>query len=106
MLSIGAKATAKNFIIDSVAKSNDALVVLDIGASNALRAPANFALPTTATSAASFRIWNPPPNRVEFTAYVTLAADFSLPAEGEMTASLTLTPKKPIPPLGIYIPTS
>ena len=42
-------------------------------------------------------IWNPPPMRYEFSAYVTQGADSSMPSEGELTTNLSLTPRKPLP---------
>ena len=57
---------------------------------------ADYQTPST-IDAADAIIWNPPPMRYEFSAYVTQGADSSMPSEGELTTNLSLTPRKPLP---------
>ena len=77
----------RNLIVDDVHGSGNTLSVLDLS---------DYSSPTTIDPEETI-IWNPPPMRYEFSAYVTQGADSSMPSEGELTTNLSLTPRKPLP---------
>ena len=77
-----------NLIIDDVHGSANTLSTLDL---------ADYETPDTIEASNDVIIWNPPPMRYEFSAYVTQGADSSMPSEGELTTNLSLTPRKPLP---------
>ena len=78
-----------NLIVNHVENNvSNTLSVLDLS---------TYQRPADSIDAATTIIWNPPPMRYEFSAYVTQGADSSMPSEGELTTNLSLTPRKPLP---------